>query len=84
MQKRFEEEVLPLYFKHGRYSSFARQVNGWGFKRVMQGSDYNSYYHEMFLRNLPALCERYVSVLASIVGSKLGAFLLEGERSHCF
>ena len=46
-QKAFEERVLPLYFRHGRYSSFARQVNGWGFQRVTNGSDYNSYYHEV-------------------------------------
>ena len=31
--KAFEERVIPLYFRHGRYSSFARQVNGWGFRR---------------------------------------------------
>jgi hypothetical protein len=46
-QKAFEERVIPLYFRHGRYSSFARQVNGWGFRRVTHGSDYNSYYHEV-------------------------------------
>jgi len=26
-QKAFEERVIPLYFRHGRYSSFARQVS---------------------------------------------------------
>ena len=46
-QKAFEERVIPLYFRHGRYSSFARQVNGWGFRRVTHGSDYNSYFHEV-------------------------------------
>jgi hypothetical protein len=48
-QKRFEKEVIPFYFRHGRYSSFARQVNGWGFHRITHGSDYNSYYHEVSL-----------------------------------
>jgi hypothetical protein len=46
-QKAFEEKVIPLYFRHGRYSSFARQVNGWGYRRITHGSDYNSYYHEV-------------------------------------
>jgi len=57
-QKTFEEQVLPVHFKHGRYSSFARQVNGWGFRRVTKGGDYNSYYHEMFLRGMPQLCKK--------------------------
>ena len=30
----FEKEVIPLYFRHRNYSSFMRQVNGWGFQRV--------------------------------------------------
>jgi hypothetical protein len=55
-QKAFEERVIPLYFRHGRYSSFARQVNGWGFRRVTHGSDYNSYYHEVRL-TLCSLCD---------------------------
>ena len=33
-----------------------RQVNGWGFKRVVTGSDHNSYYHELFVRDNPQLC----------------------------
>ena len=49
-QKTLEEQILPLYFRHGRYSSFSRQVNGWGFRRVIDGPDYNSYYHEVSYR----------------------------------
>jgi hypothetical protein len=33
-------------------------VNGWGFKRITSGSDYNSYFHELFLRGLPHLAEK--------------------------
>lgn len=33
-----------------------RQVNGWGFKRIVSGNDHNSYYHELFVRELPQLC----------------------------
>jgi len=53
--KDFEEKVIPLYFRHGRYSSFMRQVNGWGFRRVTGGSDYNSYYHQVSLVGREAL-----------------------------
>lgn len=45
--KAFEEEVIPHFFHHGRYSSFMRQVNGWGFKRISSGPDTRSYYHEV-------------------------------------
>jgi len=48
----FEEKVLPVYFSHGNYRSFRRQVNGWGFKRIT----YNQYHHEMFVRDSPWLC----------------------------
>eukprot|EP00559_Dactyliosolen_fragilissimus_P007566 CAMPEP_0184855234 /NCGR_PEP_ID=MMETSP0580-20130426/536_1 /TAXON_ID=1118495 /ORGANISM="Dactyliosolen fragilissimus" /LENGTH=522 /DNA_ID=CAMNT_0027349693 /DNA_START=174 /DNA_END=1742 /DNA_ORIENTATION=- len=54
--KTFEEKVIPLYFRHAKYASFMRQVNGWGFKRITQGPDHNSYYHELFLRGLPQIC----------------------------
>lgn len=54
--KAFEEKVIPMYFRHAKYASFMRQVNGWGFKRMTQGPDHNSYYHELFLRGLPHLC----------------------------
>ena len=56
-QKEFENKVIPLYFRHGQYSSFCRQVSGWGFKRITNGKDYNSYYHPLFLRGLPYLCD---------------------------
>jgi hypothetical protein len=46
-QHEFEEQIIPRFFRHGRYSSFARQVNGWGFRRITQGDDWNSYYHEV-------------------------------------
>jgi len=44
---KFEEEVIPLYFRHSKFQSFLRQVTGWGFRRVKNGSEKNSYYHEV-------------------------------------
>jgi hypothetical protein len=49
----FEERILPKYFRHGRYPSFTRQLNGWGFHRVNEGPEYNSHYHELFVRGRP-------------------------------
>jgi hypothetical protein len=55
--REFELKVIPVYFEHAKCSSFIRQANGWGFRRITQGRDRNSYYHEMFLRGLPHLCK---------------------------
>ena len=40
-----------------KFESFTRQVNGWGFKRITQGPDLNSYYHELFLQGMPHLIQ---------------------------
>ena len=56
--REFEVKVIPTYFEHAKFSSFIRQANGWGFRRITQGRDRNSYYHELFLRGLPHLCKK--------------------------
>ena len=55
--REFEIKVIPAYFEHNKFSSFIRQANGWGFRRMMQKGrdDRNSYYHELFLRGKPHL-----------------------------
>lgn len=53
--REFEVRVIPSYFEHNKFSSFIRQANGWGFRRITKGPDRNSYYHELFLRGIPHL-----------------------------
>jgi HSF-type DNA-binding len=55
-QHEFEEKVVPLFFRHAKHSSFMRQVNGWGFRRILNGPNQNAYYHAMFIRGRPSLC----------------------------
>ncbi len=43
----FTEIALPRYFGHKNYASFVRIVNAWGFRRVTNGLDRDSYYHEV-------------------------------------
>lgn len=52
-QEALEAKVLPRYFDNGKYSTFRRQINGWGFRRIR----HRCYYHEMFLRGMPHLCQ---------------------------
>jgi hypothetical protein len=54
--RRFAEEIMPRFFKQSKISSFHRQLNLYGFKRVTQGPDVGAYYHEMFLKGRPELC----------------------------
>jgi hypothetical protein len=56
--REFEIKVIPKFFEHAKFSSFVRQANGWGFRRITQGRDRNAYYHPQFLRGLPHLCKQ--------------------------
>lgn len=56
--KDFEKVVMPVYFTHTKITSFQRQLNLYGFKRITKGPDRGSYYHELFLRGMPKLCTR--------------------------
>ena len=57
--KLFEEIVMPKYFaQQSKYSSFTRQVNGWGFNRITQGRDNKCYCHPLFKESMPHLTRK--------------------------
>jgi len=55
MKPKALEKILPIFFRHGKYPSFQRQLYIWRFQRIRSGKDMNSYYHEYFLRDEPTL-----------------------------
>lgn len=56
--KAFSSEIMPNYFRQSKLTSFQRQLNLYGFRRITQGSDGGAYYHELFLRGRPNLCSQ--------------------------
>ena len=51
-KKKFATDVMPLYFKATKMSSFKRQLNLWGFKLIVCFGD-EVLWHESFVKDHP-------------------------------
>ena len=76
-QKEFEEKVIPLYFRHGRLSSFCRQVSGWGFRRITSGVSTQTLLLD-YAEEVPALSSSpsHNSLRATLVPTIMTSFFV--------
>jgi hypothetical protein len=56
--REFVAEIMPRYFTTSRMSSFQRQLNLYGFRRITEGRDKGGYYHENFVKGKKSWCSR--------------------------
>jgi hypothetical protein len=62
-------DLLLKYMDLSKLTSFQRQLNLYGFKRISSGEDKGGYYHEFFLRGMPFLLPRLCQI--KIKGTKV-------------
>jgi hypothetical protein len=54
--QRFVENAVQDTFKGGKYSSFVRKLNRWGFRRLTSHAGVGCFHNPLFLRDRPELC----------------------------
>jgi hypothetical protein len=64
---KFFKEIVPLYFRQSRLSSFKRQLNLYGFELINTGPARGGYYHELFVKDRAELCRRMRRVAVKVV-----------------
>ena len=69
----FVRDILPKYFRQKNFASFKRQLNMYGFNRVLGGRlDGGDFHHASFQRGEPDLCKAMLPK---------GSVLLDSEAS---
>jgi hypothetical protein len=68
--REFVDQIMPAYFRQSKLTSFQRQLNLYGFRRLTTGADRGGYYHEMFLKHKLFLCRTMTRIRIKGTGIK--------------
>lgn len=60
--KVFAQSIMPKYFNQTQYKSFQRQLNIYGFQRMLHGGNKGAYTHDLFVRGNADLCRFMVRI----------------------
>ena len=63
----FKTVVLPQYFTHDKFSSFQRQLNLYGFRKIVKGRESGCYYHPWCQRGHEDLLRQVKRGVAAVV-----------------
>eukprot|EP00980_Cylindrotheca_fusiformis_P020232 scaffold7316_cov123-Cylindrotheca_fusiformis.AAC.7 len=66
MPDKFFKDIVPLYFRQSRLSSFKRQLNLYGFELINTGPARGGYFHELFVKDRPDLCRKMRRVAVKV------------------
>ncbi|KAK1735159.1 heat shock factor family protein [Skeletonema marinoi] len=64
----FMDLVVPKFFKATKYRSFQRQLNLWGFSRIVKGQEHACWHHEYFVRGRPELLSKISRTRVKVKG----------------
>lgn len=78
-QALFVRDILPLWFRQSKFSSFQRQLNLYGFKRITSGPDKGCHYHEFFVRGYPELTKKITRTKVKGTGPRKPRSAVENE-----
>lgn len=75
----FVAQILPHYFRQSKITSFQRQLNVYGFRRIVFGRDVGAYHHQCFLRGVRHLAFQITRVGIKNTGVR-STYLFEEEE----